>query len=160
MEMYNKNRLYKQKQNLSSTDIESGQSILEVVIALALISIVLITLVSMAALSIRAAVFSRNQTQATRLTQQVAEWLRGEKDAGWINFKGHTGTTNWCFDTLTWNKGRTCNTSDTVSGTTFLRSVNFINNADGSVEADIQTAWTDAQGTHSSPTSIIFTNWK
>jgi Tfp pilus assembly protein PilV len=152
MEMSNKQtcrlRLYK------------GQSFIEVVIALALISIVLITLVAMAALSIRASVFSRNQTEASRYTEQAAEWLRSEKDASWSTFRSHAAIPNWCLDSLYWQKQISCSGSDVISGTVFTRSLKFTVNADGSVSADLSTTWIDAQGTHSVPTSLIFTNWQ
>jgi Tfp pilus assembly protein PilV len=137
---------------------KKGQSILEVVIAIAMVSIILITLVALASLSIRASTFSRNQTEAQRLTQQVSEWLRAEKDAGWAKFKSHAGTTSWCLNNLSWTSSGTC--SGVVSGTVFTRNLTFTNNADGSVQADIRTSWTDPQGMHTEPTSIIFTNFK
>lgn len=146
--------------NDSGPETLAGQSIVEVVIALAMISTVLITLVTMAALSIRASTFSRNQTEASRFTGQAAEWLRSEKDASWTVFKSHAATSNWCLDSLYWNKANPCSSSSVISGTIFTRNLKFINNADGSIEADVLTTWTDAQGTHTSPTSIIFTNWK
>lgn len=138
----------------------NGQSFVEVVIALALISIVLITIVSLAALSIRASVFSRNQTEASRYTEQASEWLRSEKDANWSAFKSHAVSSNWCLDSLYWQKQNACSGSDVISGTVFIRSLKFTNNSDGSVSADLSTSWTDAQGTHTVPTSLIFANWQ
>lgn len=139
-----------------------GQSLIEVVIALALISMVLITLVAMAALSIKTSVFSRNQTESARFTEQASEWLRAEKDVGWTNFSTYAATPTWCFDTGTnWNTPGACPTGDTISGTIFQRSAVFaINPLDGSIQVTVTTTWTDAQGTHSSPTTIIFTNWR
>ncbi len=137
-----------------------GQSLFEVVIAMALISIVLITLVAMASVSIRATVFSRNQTQATKLTEQAYEWLRNEKDANWATFDTHASTANWCLDSLYWQKGNVCSALDIISGTIFTRSLKFTKNADSSISADLKTTWTDAQGSHTVATSIIFTNWQ
>ena len=154
METYNKQYLRFRYKN------QSGQSLFEVVISMALISIVLITLVAMAALSIRAAVFSRNQTQAGRLTEQASEWLRSEKDASWSTFNTHAATINWCLDSLYWQKAVSCSPSDLVSGTNFIRSVKFTRNADGSIVADVNTNWIDAQGTHTVTASTVFTNWQ
>lgn len=137
-----------------------GQSIFEVIVAVALISLILITLVGLATLSIAASTFSRNQTEAARFTQQASEWLRAEKDSGWTNFSTHAATKYWCLDSLTWNKPTTCSASDLISGTIFTRSLIFTINADGSIQADVSTNWTDAKGTHTAPTSVVFTNWK
>ena len=139
---------------------QNGQSFFEVIVAVGIISIVMITLVALASASIRASTFSRNQTEASRFTEQAAEWLREEKDASWTTFNTYAATKNWCLDSLYWQKPRTCNAQDVISGTVFTRSLKFTVNADTSIEADVQTAWTDGQGTHTAQTSIIFTNWK
>ena len=152
METYNETAI--------APSLSRGQSLFEVVIAMALISIVLITLVAMASVSIRAAVFSRNQTQAGRLTEQASEWLRAEKDANWATFNSHAATPNWCLDSLYWQKAFSCSANDIISGTIFTRSLKFTINADTSISADLKTVWTDAQGSHTVPTSIIFTNWQ
>lgn len=138
---------------------DKGQSFFEVIIALALISIVLITIVALASTSIRASVFSRNQTTAQRYTQQASEWLRAEKDADWTGFKVHANTPSWCLDSLYWLKSGDCSEFDLISGTIFIRSVTFTVNPDTSINTDLRTQWTDAQGTHTAATTIIFANW-
>ena len=138
-----------------------GQSLVEVVIAIALISVILISLVGLASLSIRASAFSRNQTEAQRYTQQSAEWLRSEKDASWTTFKANAAAGTYCLNTgNNWGSGGSCASGSTISGTIFTRSVKFTNNADGTIEADVSTSWLDAQGTHIEPTSIIFADFK
>ncbi|CAN5325257.1 hypothetical protein BH10PAT1_BH10PAT1_4310 [soil metagenome] len=135
---------------------QKGQSFFEVIVAMALISIVLITLVALASVSIRASAFSRNQTQASRFTGQAAEWLTAEKSASWTTFLVHASTPQWCLTSLSWLQSGDC--SDFISGTIFTRTLNLTKNADGSVSADVVTQWEDAQGVHSVPTSVIFTN--
>ncbi|HSX49290.1 MAG TPA: hypothetical protein VLE44_03450 [Candidatus Saccharimonadales bacterium] len=137
-----------------------GQSFFEVVVAMGLISIVLVTLVAMASLSIRATTFSRSQTEAVRLTQQASEWLRGEKDASWTIFKTRAASGTWCLDSLTWSRPGTCSANNIVPGTIFTRQVKFTNIDAVTIQSDIQTTWADAQGTHTSTTGVIFTNWK
>lgn len=137
---------------------EEGQSIFEVVVAVALISFVLVALVSMASLSIAASTFSRNTTQASRFTQQAIEWLRSEKDAGWIAFKAHAANSTWCLDSLTWLKPGPCSASQFISGTIFKRSLTFTTNSDGSLTVDVTTYWDDAKGTHNAPTTTVFTD--
>ncbi len=138
----------------------SGQSFFEVVVAIGLISIVLVTLVALGALSIRASVYSRNQTQASRYTQQAIEWLREEKSASWVTFKVRAGTPNWCLDSLYWASAGSCSGSQIISGTIFTRSLKFTNLDAETIQADVQTTWVDKQGTHTAPTSTIFTSWK
>lgn len=142
--------------------LQNGQSIIEVMVAIGLISLVLITLVGAASLSIVSSTFSRNQTQAANFTEQAAEWLRSEKDSGWTTFRSHANTRNWCLTNLSWltAPSRSCGSSDYIPGTVFVRGLSFTINADGSVQATIQTSWVDARGTHAVPTTVLFTNWK
>lgn len=139
---------------------QAGQSFFEVIVALGLISIVLITLVTMGSASIKASTFARNQTQANRYTQQAVEWLTGEKTASWATFKTHATSITWCLDSLWWQKPNPCGSSDIISGTIYKRSVTFTIIDPSTIQADISTVWVDAQGSHSVPASTIFTNWK
>lgn len=156
--IFNRRNLKNQK-TLILHKTEKGQSIFEVVVAIALISLILITIVSMASLSVTASTFSRNQTQASRFTQQAAEWLKSEKDTGWVYFKSHIATPNWCLDSLYWQKPGNCSSSDFISGTIFLRSVTLTLQGDGSIKVDVKTTWKDGRGDHVSVTSDILTNW-
>ncbi len=145
---------------MSNKKMNDGQSIFEVVVAIALISLVLVALVSMASLSIAASTFSRNQTQATRFTQQGVEWLRAEKEANWNTFRTRAATPNWCLDSLYWSKPVTCSSTEVIAGTVFRRRLGLTINADSTVTAVISTSWVDARGTHTIPTSIVFANTK
>lgn len=144
--------------NRSRTRLSKGQSFFEVIVALGLISIVLITLVAMAAASIRASVFSRNQTEANRFGEQAIEWLREEKNAGWTAFASHSPLTNACFQNLelTSQQSPPC----TISGTVFARTLTLATNLDTSITATVYTSWTDAQGNHTVSSSTLFANWK
>jgi len=135
-----------------------GQSFFEVIVALGLISIVLITLVAMASLSIRSSVYARNQTEANRFSEQAIEWLTEEKDSGWTVFSGHSPLTNSCFQNTTWSNSQS--PCPLISGTIFTRTLTLLTNPDTSINATINTSWTDAQGSHSVSSSTIFTNYK
>jgi Tfp pilus assembly protein PilV len=138
---------------------ESGQSIFEIVIAIGLISLVLIAMVAAASVSVISATYARNQTQAGRLTQEAAEWIRGEKDADWAGFKTNASIGTWCLIDTTWSQQGSCGADDLVSGTKFSRQVTFTPAGGSYVKADISTTWKDAKGTHSVPTTAVFTNW-
>lgn len=137
---------------------QAGQSFFEVIVALGLISIVLITLVAMAAVSIRASVFSRNQTEANRFSEQAIEWLREEKDNGWTVFAGRSPLTNSCFQNPAWNNSQSTPCT-LISGTIFTRTLT-LTTPNPDITATISTSWTDAQGTHSVSSSTVFANWK
>lgn len=133
-----------------------GQSFFEVVIAMALVSVILISLISLATLSIKASVFSRNQTEASSFSEEGIEWLVAEKNASWTVFKNHTATATWCLDTKTWTKPRACTSADIISGTVFVRNVTFTPNSDGTIAGDVTTTWDDGTQTHTIESSTIF----
>lgn len=155
----------------------SGQSLFEVVVALAVISVVIVSLINVTTVSIRNTSFSRNNTVASRYAQEATEWLRGERDAGWNTFttNAHNSST-YCLNGLSWNSGN-CSTLEIIPATPFYRQVSFLcyinnpptpptppppcnNPAINIVEASVTVNWSDAQGSHVVSTPIQFTNWK
>ena len=68
-----------------------GQSLFEVVFAVAIAAMILVGIVSLATTSTRNSIFSRNNSQATKYAQEVVEWLREERDKDWINLSSHIG---------------------------------------------------------------------
>lgn len=154
----------------------SGQSLFEVVVALAVISVVIVGLINVTTISIRNTSFSRNNTSATRLAQEATEWLRGERDAGWTTFitNAHNSSV-YCLNSLIWNSGN-CLTNETIQGN-FYRQVSFLCYINSPptpptlppacntigvniVEANVSVVWTDAQGSHTVSTPTQLTKWK
>lgn len=141
-----------------------GQSLFEVVIALAVSTAVIVGLVILATVSIRNAAFSKNKTLAARYSQETAEWLRGERDSGFDDFEGHAlASANWCMPELNWNKIGVCGDGDKISGTPFTRQVTFtvtIQDGKVTVEADVSVSWEDSQGSHIVKSVTGFTDWR
>ncbi|KKT33852.1 MAG: hypothetical protein UW21_C0007G0014 [Candidatus Woesebacteria bacterium GW2011_GWB1_44_11b] len=138
---------------------QKGQSLFEVIVAMAIVTMILTAVVALAATSIRNTTSSRNEATATRLAQEAIEWLRGERDASWQIFANNSLTPTWCFETLSWSKAGPCTAGDEVAGTIFRRGANFAN-AGTSVEASVVVSWADAQGDHEVRTSTLFTDWR
>lgn len=140
-----------------------GQSLFEVVIALGVITIILVSLVILAALSISNATFSKNKTLATRLSQETIEWLRTERDVSWTNFATHAATPTWCMPTLSWSAGfaGSCSSGSKVGNTILSREITFSSTGDPNViEAMVRLYWADSQGSHESRTTTSLTNWR
>ncbi len=144
--------------------LNSGQSLFEVVLALGVVTIILVALVTLAALSIRNTTFSKNRNSATRYSQETVEWLRGQRDDDWTTFAVRAQTPTWCLPTLDWDTaliGRCgAGPGDFVLGTIFKREVSFTIIDATTIEAVIKVYWDDAQGTHETRTSTNFTNWR
>jgi Tfp pilus assembly protein PilW len=70
--------------------IRSGQSLLEVVVALGIIMIVLMGLVRAGATGIRNSSSSQSQTLSARYGTEATEWLKSELSlVGWAKFKSY-----------------------------------------------------------------------
>jgi hypothetical protein len=140
-----------------------GQSLFEVVLALALSTLIIVALVSLVSNSIRNSTYSRNKTYATRHTQEASEWLRGQRDDDWDVF-----STNilclvpphvQCLDTLVLGNCGICDDTQFISNI-FKREVTFSDIEVNSVTIEVNTYWTDAQGIHEVRSSTILTDWR
>jgi len=152
---------------------ESGQSLFELVVAIAISALIVVVLVSLASNSIKTTLYSKNKTQAALLTQQASEWLRSQRD-GDINLfldnaVAGASPNGICLNALVWNTpilNPSINCSTKVTGTIFTRWVSFTIStqagAGGSlknvINADIVVNWHDQDGDHKVTNSAIFTD--
>ncbi len=61
-----------------------GQMLLEVVLALAIVTVVMVALVQLSTRSIKNSDFSRSQTEATSYANEAMEWIRTDRNTkGW-----------------------------------------------------------------------------
>lgn len=140
-----------------------GQSFIELIAALLIVSFVLVALVTLVTKSIANTAFSRNKALATSYTQQGIEWLRGERDKDWATFYAKTANP-WCIVSLNWASNGShqgsCSAANTIPGTPFIRTITFIRTNSSTVDATIMVSWSDGNGTHQSVSTTTFTNWK
>ncbi len=83
----------------------AGQTLVEVTFATAVISLVLVALLSTVIQSLRNARVSLEQTKSTQYAQEVVEWLRSVRDReGWGQFYGNLASVGadltYCLPTI------------------------------------------------------------
>lgn len=141
---------------------EKGQSLFEVVLALAVAALIIISIVALATISIRNANFSRNQSLATRYAQEAIEWLRGQRDEGWDAFTTRALTPLWCLKSLSWTDAIIggCGSSGFISDTIFKREISFTILDASNIDTEVKVYWQDAQGLHETKTVTTFTDWR
>jgi Tfp pilus assembly protein PilV len=144
--------------------MNKGQSLFELIVAIGVSGLVLISLVSLTVKSISNATYSKNKTLTTHYTQEAVEWLRAQRDLNWDTFTSYAasgGGKIYCLNNLSFSNGGACGPSETIPNTTFTRQVLLTYNATPeSVQAVVTTTWlgvSDRQ--HESRTSTVFTNW-
>ena len=126
-----------------------GQSLIEMVVAIAVVVIVILALVAITTTSIRNAAFSRNQALATKYAQEWIEQARGLRDSQSESSFFVVNNTSCNISSGTagiFNRTRTC--SLVVDGDKKTMTV------------VVTVSWTDAQGTHKSELTTRLTNWK
>lgn len=155
----------------------SGQSIIEILIATAVVSVLLVSLLILGTNSLKTTTYARNLDQAIEYSNQASDWLRNMKtSAGWAIFSTTIdedtsgGLVTYCLisDPLppdaasfrTLNNG-SCSSADFIPGTIFQREVTFdmTTLTSGTITATITTNWEE----NTTRTAIIYltlTQWK
>jgi len=141
---------------------QKGQSLFEVVLSLAVITVVIVALIILAYSSIRNANYSKNQTLATKHSQEVTEWLRGERDSDFDLLQTRALTGQYCFPSLSWTAAKIggCADGDVIVGTILKREIFFTIVDPANIEVQAVVYWDDAQGLHEVRAITNYTDWR
>lgn len=153
-----------------------GQSIVEITVAAALISIAIIAALSLANYSQKQTTYAKDLTQATGFNSQAADWLRKEK--GTLGFatiasKATTdasgNTAVYCLNTIpdegsgdfTTLPAGTCDPADVIAGTIYQRSlsVDTSNTNIGQLKITSTVSWQD-QIVHTTSIEVELSQWE
>ncbi len=141
-------------------NLKIGQSLIEVVVALAIVIMLAISLVATTLLVQKASNNARNSTQATKLVQQNIEQVRVFRDRQSAGFDAlpNSGcytldTANadpaaWTVSSLSSCNGNPPNGAETVAlnNTTFKRWIIFDNPSSTKRTVTVTVTWTDSSG--------------
>lgn len=158
--------------------MNKGQSLFEVVVAIAISALIITAIVALVTNSIRNSTYSKNESLATDSAQQLLEWLRGQRDLDVTTFLSKIdssvsgGSSTYCFINLDWSKPTfgtkpICKTgTDEIPGTIFLREATFSQvplsqtNNKTVFNAEVVVSWTDSQGDHKVVDSTNYSDWR
>lgn len=151
---------------------ESGQTLIEVIIAAGLIVLVLTTLASGVAIGVKNSRIAKEQAQAKEYVRQSLEWIRNMRDqAGWETFysisKPSPGI--YCLDTLpttyteynNWPaSSQGCGTNYVLAGQ-YKREMTIEKSGNSTVTATVTVKWQDGGTTDLiSKSSTTLYQWK
>jgi hypothetical protein len=145
---------------------QSGQSLFEIVLALAITTLIIVAIVALTATSIRNTTFSKNKTLASRYSQEATEWLRGERDTDFDAFKTRAlNSTLYCLPSLSWSPEiiGACGSGQEIANTPFRREISFSTTSVACgdlIEAGVKVYWTDSQGIHEVRSVTCFSDWR
>lgn len=130
---------------------KNGQSLIEVLAAMAVAVIIISGLVGAVIVAVRNAQFAKNQALATSYANEGMENTRQQRDENWDNFWSKAGTT----------------VGPTQIGTTvFTKTINYDDVSGGTndkMRVTVTVSWIDSSGTHKSQLVSFFTKpatWK
>lgn len=144
----------------------SGQSLMEVIIALAVTAIILTGIVSLTSKSVSTSTYSKNKSQANRHASEAMEYVRTQKEQlGWTDFKTLITTPDpdvWCMKTLEFTMSGVCPADDTgkITGTIFQRTLEVKNVLSKTMDVEVKVVWSDEKGTHETYTISSISNWQ
>jgi len=122
---------------------ENGQSIVEVIVALALIAMVILGLVKVTIVSVNNASFAKDQRAATQYAQEGIEYARKCREEDEVAF---------------WHKS--CPELAQPADPRFTRTITFNNSQDTNVmNVLVEVSWSDSKGVHKSSLETNLTKW-
>ena len=134
--------------------LNSGQSLIELLVALTLIMLVVVAVVGLAAVSIKTSYFAKRETTAKRYAEEAMEWLREQKKSNWTDFLFAKSGNTYCFNSSPID-GWSSNCDATLDGI-YKREVTLSSSSDN-VTVTVVVSWSDSSGTHETKLVSVFT---
>jgi Tfp pilus assembly protein PilV len=133
-------------------NLQKGQSLFEVMVAVAISALIITAVVGLASTSIQNSSYSRDRNLASNYVQELNEWFRSQRDSDIITLRINVVKSPiWCFVKTSWEKFTACGATDYVEGTKFIRqstlNMEVVNNKD-LLEITTTVSWQDSKGLH------------
>jgi Tfp pilus assembly protein PilV len=121
-----------------------GQSLIEVVVAVGVMSLLLVSLLSLISLSIKNSRLAKDRTLAVQLAQEGVELMRAYRDYSWSEFNAAVGNVyvlplNWTVEDGLSTPG--CDETDFIIDAFFSRCVELSSGGIDGVEAGVTVSW-------------------
>jgi len=134
---------------MKENKFSDGQSLIEIIFALVILSIILTGVVKIVVVSLKNAEFSRYQSVALNLAQTKMEQLRSDRDSSsWTAFKEKYINSSPLIESGLGLEG------------IFQRKTSFLAEGNDKVKIIIEVSWDDSRGTHISSISGYLTKWQ
>ena len=156
------------KFKVQSSKLLRGQSLIEVVVALAVVTLLAISLVSTSLVTQRASRSAKNSTQATKLVEQNIEQIRVFRDRK--GFDAIPVSTTSCYilsasdpNPGNWSLSTTnCTTGGeiiTLNNTSFNRKIAITLPVANKKLIEVTVTWTDSGGSQTVKSQTFLTSW-
>lgn len=136
---------------------QSGQTIIEVVVAITIVALIIIALVAVVTASMSNSIFSKNKSLANKYVSQGIEAVRSIRDRSWNDFYSLNSGTNYYlrYTSSYWE----LTTSVITPAPGFNRVITLTKDTD-SVTVTVNVSWIQGAKTYKSSSVTNFTKWK
>ena len=150
---------------------QMGFSMVEVLVFVSVVAMFFVVAAAISSFSLQIAKSNENKILATRYAEELLEWLRGEKEVDWEQFKENTipddTTKNYCFYEKTfgsnWNNTSKLNAacSGFELGSVFNRDLTVTPTSDSNqVSINVTVSWRDGPNTFTVPVKTVFSRFE
>lgn len=139
-----------------------GFSLIEVLVFVTILSVFIIIAISVSVNSLRNIQINQHKILATKYSQELVDWLRGQKEEDFLTFAADRSDKTWCFKTVPvtgWPAlSGVCQAGDLINSI-FKREVALVSNASPatSINVTVTVSWSELGNTYSVPVGTIFT---
>jgi type II secretory pathway pseudopilin PulG len=142
-----------------------GQSLVEAVVAIAVVVLIVSGLIIAVISSLRSAQSSRARSTATKLTQDGIEIVRNLRDLGWTDFISKDSSVAWCLgnDKELSNLPVDCVNNipaDSVNKIPFTRTALITETSPNQATVTIEVTWLEGQTPRKSTVTTYLTQWR
>jgi prepilin-type N-terminal cleavage/methylation domain-containing protein len=142
--------------------LQKGLSIVEVLIAVSILSMIFIAASYATSISLSRSKYNQDRILASRYADELEEWLRGEKESEWSSFVAKSASSpglTYCFNstTISWPASGSCGSTFGLNNR-FKREV-VLSGTGTQVDVEVTVQWKDASRTYSVPVDTVFVLW-
>lgn len=141
---------------------QSGQTLLELVVAIGVVAIVITALVTAVTASLRYSQATQLRSRGVKFAQEGLELTRKLRDINtWNIFQAYSdGNGSWCLDELgTWTVDGADGNCPLSTGNDFWRRIHFVWN-DPVMEVTVTVSWGERTTSSTVELNTYFTEWK
>src|SRR4030042_4162482 len=148
--------------NLARKSYESGQSLVEAMIALGVAVIVIVALVNLSLISLRSSTVAQNQLTAKNLANQGLEVVRSLRDQDWGNLPPASTEPYYLNSEKTGLVSDIVEKIDKESGDEFFTRKIFVADVgdDQKKQVTCEVTWSDSSGDKQVAVPTYLTNWR
>jgi len=138
---------------------KSGQSLIEVVVAVGMMALLLTTILALVALSVKNSRVAKDRAQAVSLAQEGVELMRTYRDYSWTEFIGKANGSNYALPE-DWTIGTGLSDTCPISTSSFFKRCVVLSQNPTPVTVNVVISWKEGAQTYQTNQETHLTLWE